>query len=344
VDTVKAVQPYGWLRNAPFDLTLILGVAALALLGGSVVLMEPRLFWPVLLLDLWFLGYHHVVSTYTRLFFDAESFKTYLSVTVVAPFVIVAGVAAVVLTLGTWAVMTTYLYWQWFHYTRQSYGIARIYQVKSPGARQKDRLAEYTLYLLPLWGILSRSHQNPSTFFGQELRWLPVPLPVLEIVATLSVVTLVWWGVREARAWRSGKSRLAYVAYVASHTLIFAVGYVAIENLEFGWLVLNIWHNGQYILIVWMYNNNRFKKGLDPNHRFLSKISQTKNVFQYFFICLIISSLLYLTLGGVGVLFGSTFPLFIIAYQTLNFHHYVADGVIWKLRRKPVRTTLGLAV
>ena len=33
----------------------------------------------------------------------------------------------------------------------------------------------------------------------------------------------------------------------------------------------------------------------------------------------------------------------IIIYQTLNFHHYIVDSRIWKLRKKPVRNNLGIS-
>ena len=33
----------------------------------------------------------------------------------------------------------------------------------------------------------------------------------------------------------------------------------------------------------------------------------------------------------------------IVIYMTVNFHHYIVDGVIWKLRRKPLQQTLGIA-
>ena len=65
----------GWLRSRSFDLTFIVGVAALAIASGWLVVNDPRLFAPILLLDLWLLGYHHVIATYTRLCFDRASFK-----------------------------------------------------------------------------------------------------------------------------------------------------------------------------------------------------------------------------------------------------------------------------
>jgi hypothetical protein len=33
----------------------------------------------------------------------------------------------------------------------------------------------------------------------------------------------------------------------------------------------------------------------------------------------------------------------LVIYQSINFHHYIVDSVIWKVRRKPLQTTLGIA-
>ena len=69
-----AVGP-GWLFSARFDRHFIATTAAIAILSGVAVAQRPGLFLPILMLDLWLLGYHHVVSTYTRLCFDAENFR-----------------------------------------------------------------------------------------------------------------------------------------------------------------------------------------------------------------------------------------------------------------------------
>ena len=60
--------------------------------------------------------------------------------------------------------------------------------------------------------------------------------------------------------------------------------------------------------------------------------------------CLAISSVAYLGIERTLGLFAaqSTLPLFLITYQTINFHHYIVDGLIWKMRKKPLQKTLGL--
>jgi hypothetical protein len=39
---------------------------------------------------------------------------------------------------------------------------------------------------------------------------------------------------------------------------------------------------------------------------------------------------------------GSLLPL-IVVYQAINFHHYIVDSIIWKIRRKPIQKTLGIS-
>jgi hypothetical protein len=157
------------------------------------------------------------------------------------------------------------------------------------------------------------------------------------------VVTLLWLA-RTVRDARAGRIDAAYHLYLASHVAIFAVGYLAIPALDAGWLVLNVWHNAQYLLLVWLYNSNRFATGVSPAHRFLSWISQRQRWPVYVAACLVVTTAVYGSLAGVvAALASSTVPALVIAYQTVNFHHYVVDALIWKVRRKPVRETLGIA-
>lgn len=344
--TAQALDnPRGWLRGSGFDGSLIFGVAALALFSGAIVVARPELFPLVLFLDLWFLGYHHVVSTFTRLAFDTESLREHRFLVLWLPFLVLAGAVGVVLVVGGWVLSTTYLYWQWFHYTRQSYGIERVYRRKS-GERAVggERLTRWALYSVPLWGILYRSYQAPETFLGVELKVLPVTREIVFAFGLVAAALVVWWLYHLASHLLSGGRLQGHALYFLSHTLIFVVGYLAIGDIDHGWLVLNVWHNAQYILFVWMFNQNRFRDGVDPRHKFLSQLSQRSNWPYYFLTCLLISTILYFGLErGVSALAPySSLPLFLVVYQTINFHHYIVDGLIWKVRKKPLRKNLGL--
>ena len=112
------------------------------------------------------------------------------------------------------------------------------------------------------------------------------------------------------------------------------------DSITAGWLVINIWHNAQYILFVWWFNNKRFEKGVDPKSQFLSTISQRENLVIYMGICLAISTVVYAVLGAATSAFtSSTISLTVFALMVLNFHHYIVDGIIWKRKRMKPKAT-----
>lgn len=331
--------PCGWIRDRWFDGGFVLGTALLGLLSAAAVVAEPSLFYPILMADLWLLGYHHVVASYTRLFFDRESFRQHRFLVMGLPFVVFAGVVVAGAGIGLWVLATTYFYWQWFHYARQSWGVAQIYRRQAPVApRDNDILLKVTFYAVPLWGILHRSHQDPGTFLGIELRVLPVEGWMVNAVAAVMVLALGWWVVqRVIDLWR-GTLAVAYTLYMTSHFGMFAAGYVLFDSIDVGWLAVNIWHNAQYLVVVWLYNNNRFKQGVDGKARFLSFISQSRNVWLYLAVCAGISTAMYLLLENTLALLIAP----IVIYQTINFHHYIVDSIIWKVRNKTTRERLGV--
>lgn len=333
VDGGRPVPAATWLRSAPFDLTLIIGVAALALLSGALVTARPNLFLTVLFLDIWLLGQVHVISTFLRLA-SASDRPLHRNFLAIGLLVIVGGATAFCASLGPWLLRTLYFYWQWFHYTRQSYGIARLFAQTAPGRdRLTDRWSFWTLHLVSLWGILHRSHQQPGQFLGSSAWYLPVPEPALRFVAALSVLSLAGWATRQIVAIRRGRWHAPLALYLASHLLIVSVAYLLTDNVTHGWLIINIWHNAQYILLVWWVNNRCFQDRWDHAHRWLSVLSQRRHVLGYVAACLGLSAAAYAVLGhALTVLRIPTFTL--IVSQTINFHHYLIDGMIWRTRRR----------
>lgn len=333
-----AVPQNEWLKSAGFDLGFIVGIAAVALVSGFVVTVRPDLFIPVMLVDLWVLGYHHVIATYTRLAFDRESFREHSHLTLLLPFAVFFGTAGMAMGLGVASVVTLYLYWQWFHYTRQSWGISRAYQKKAGDVAidESERFAKISFYSVPLWGILYRSWQDPDTFLFLEVWTLPVPTPVLYAVGAVAAASTLWWVWLRVKAAREGGLPVAHTLYMLSHFTVFYVGYYAIEDINAGWLVINIWHNAQYIFFVWLYNNRKYSKGIDEKAKFLSTISQSRNAWMYFGVCLLLTGVVYGALTLLQIGFGWPLAVIIVVYQAINFHHYLVDGWIWKLRRKKV--------
>src|SRR5262249_51115526 len=154
-----------------------------------------------------------------------------------------------------------------------SWGVSRAYRGKEPGALYEDGWSDQAIfYVLPVIGILYRSYQSPAKFLDMELVTLPVPKVLMVVVGAIGSVLLAYWIVRRITAFMHNRLSAVHTLYMLSHFTIFTVGYLLIEDITFGWLVINIWHNAQYILFVWLFNTRRFKHGLDEKALFLSYI------------------------------------------------------------------------
>ena len=114
------------------------------------------------------------------------------------------------------------------------------------------------------------------------------------------------------------------------------IGYVWIPDITLGWLMINIWHNFQYIAFVYMFNGKRFAGGVDPRARFLSYISQPSRLWLYLLVCLAITGVLYWgVLRTIDWLFFAGLSATLVLYQIVNFHHYIVDALLWRSPRRP---------
>lgn len=322
-----------------FDRALVAAPFALAAAGAAAVVLKPALFPILFLVDLWLLAFPHVIATFTRVAFDAESFARHRFLAVGLPPLIAATIVALFLWNGYTPIATLYFYGQWFHYTRQSYGMERILWHKAPGSATESRRGLWLLYLTAVWGLLHRSHEAQPSFLGMKVAWLAVPEWMVLAAGGAAALALAGWLVS---SWQAGGRRPRHTAYVATHLAVFVLAYRIIPDVSHGWLLINIWHNAQYMMIVWYFNATRFRNGVDARHAFLSTISQPGNVLLFVFVCLGLSLALYLPIHFLVPVVGG-FPAAVVLAQLLNFHHYVVDARVWRLRQAPVRAGLGLA-
>jgi len=360
--SAHAAKNPGWLLSPVFDLSLIGLSAIIALQLGLAVLLNgsKEFLGTIIFFDLWLLGHHHVVSTFTRLCFDRKSFEEHRFLVVKLPFIVIGCVVFAVFGVGAWRMLyfsgaigtigevfnsgkwvltTTYLYWQWFHYTRQSYGVERMYRRNAPaGSLIYDGLTKYALYLLPLAGILYRSWKAQPTFVGLEVMYFPVHIYVVYAASAAAAVASILWLGAAVMAMVRGQLAVPHFMYVLSHHVIFLTGYILIDDITVGWLVLNVWHNIQYILFVWWANHKKFNDEIDPERPLISMLSRKKNFIIYMLVCIGIATLVFEGLHIIGSPTGDAVSWAMIVAMVLNFHHYVVDGVIWRRKKKPAAT------
>jgi len=175
--------------------------------------------------------------------------------------------------------------------------------------------------------------KTKKNFLNFELTFLPTPWFLVAGIGCLAILAIGVWMVYQYHRLKSGTLSLGTFLFLATHHIIFFVSYVLIDDITHGWLVINIWHNAQYILFVWLFNQKRFQSYSSPQG-FLAYLSQNhlRNITLYFSVCLAFTFVLY---GMASSLTKSQFlvqlPLAsLIIFQTLNFHHYIVDAIIWR--------------
>ncbi len=252
----------GWLRDAPFDLTLIVGITLLAFAMAGTAAVAPRLFLPLLTLHVWLFSFDHVFATYTKLAGLPDDRRRNRFLIFYLPPLVLAGTVATGVGLGFWALNTVYFFWQVHHTARQSWGIAQRYRHRAGGLAWDDpRTAELTLWSVPVWGLLHRCHQQPAQFLYADV-WMPrVPLWLVQAAGVATLLLLGHWVVTRVLAWRRGELSVAHTLFMVAHFVVFYAGYVAIGDVNAGWLLVNVWHNVQYLAYVWLHNRERFAGG-----------------------------------------------------------------------------------
>lgn len=346
--TQQALRPWrmptSYLNGFFYDHVLIFGVVALAITSGLIVHFNNELFIPVLLADVWLLGYHHVISTFTKLAGTQQDRKENKFLIFYLPFIVLGSVFTLYYFIGIWSVVTIYFFWQWYHYTRQAYGISAFYRRKSNiKITATPQLLDYlALWAVPVWGVISRCAQGWETFLFLPV-WLPYTPQWLEsIVGVIACGILLAWIAMKLFDWSKGQLAYAPFAFLMSHHLTFFIAYIYIPDITIGWLVANIWHNAQYILFVWLFNKNRFRpeetKKQSPILHWLCQKGPYR-ALAYFAACLLVSTIVYSVFDfGTKLISGDDAikitAVTVVLYQTINFHHYVVDSMIWKARKK----------
>lgn len=328
---------YTQLSGGAFNQFLIIGVMFISLSTGLVITNHPNLFLPILTINLWLLGYHHVISTYTKLAGTSQERKDHKFLIVYLPIFVFITTAVFTFLIGSWLVMSVYYVWQWYHYTKQSHGIALFLNGARPLNTFNIQLHKVILWLFPVAGLLYRCSQSWHKFLYTDF-WLPVvPVSIAIVVAIMAILVFIYWLYKAIGS--DIKNMLhPYSLFMLSHQLVFFISYISISDLNIGWITINIWHNFQYILFVWNFNRKRFQT--TPTKSMLSQYCQAGrlNMVYYFATCLggtiIFYKLLLSSAYFIGQQTASQLTWALIIFQSINFHHYIVDSKIWKVRKK----------
>jgi hypothetical protein len=266
------------------------GPLALALGLGLMASLSPAMLMAVVLVDVWLFANPHLVATYTRIGARAADVRKHWFLIFFLPALVLAGVVATALAYEVAGLFTLYFIAQTYHVTRQSFGIARAFRRVESGPLRPDRLAEGLIYIFPAWGLLARCAEAPQTFLGYPIQLPPVPAQLADAMGFAALACGGWWLQRQCRAALAGKINGRHDAFVASHLCISLAAYIWIADITVGWLVVNIWHNLQYLLFVWVQNIRRDGPAQDGLATPVDVAGLWKNAARYGGVCLLLGA------------------------------------------------------
>lgn len=300
----------------------------------------------------------HLISTWTRVYFDSREWKRQPFLLVGVPVLIAAFVVWANLALGTTGTRllnSSILYWATWHFVAQNWGILRIYQRKSaePEKSLAMRIEKPLLMLFVLWCLLHRIYIGPRMLFGYEVFWVPLPGAVvnglLGPVAFLFGLS-VFLRVRDRnQPW--AKASYLRAAFLGCAAIGFFVPFHFITTDDTSaFAAAACWHGFQYLGIVRHYHRTTWKAGVDPDAKIVSWLAQPgslRGALYFAFLLAMAGGVYGVIWAGAFVTRGKGWDAYTwggVIWVTLTLSHYWLDGIIWKLRRPELAARVGIIV
>lgn len=298
----------------------------------------------------------HLVSTWTRVYFDRREWRARPFAILGVPLGIAAAVTLITAQLGhtgSRLLNSTILYWATWHFVAQNWGLLRIYQRKSGEDLEALalRLEKPVLFLTVAFALTHRIHTGPRVLFGTEVFTPPVPAAVpyalLALLLPLAAALLVL-RVRD-RAGPHARAAWVRLAFLGCSALGFIVPFLFIKTDDTSaFAAAACWHGVQYLGIVRHYHRTTWKGGVHPDAKVVSWLSQPGKgrALLYAALLLALAGSGYLVIGlGSFLTRGTAWDAYrwgAVVWISLTLSHYWLDGVIWKLRRPELAGRLGL--
>lgn len=244
-------------------------------------------------------------------------------------------------------VMIVFLWGVW-HGMMQTYGFGRIYDAKIGSFAGTTRRLDFAT--CAIWfaaGVIlspSRMTDTLEGFYGCGLPFIsPVAIHALQqtfLVGAIAI-SLVWAG-NYIRMWMAG-TRQNPVKLALFITSIAFWWYCnnGVTNILAGIALFEVFHDVQYLSLVWIYNRNRVEKdsSIGGFMRFIFRRSGAL-IGLYVGLVFAYGSIGYLN-SHIGMDTVTRLLTGLVAASGLL--HFYYDGFIWKVREKSTRQSLGLA-
>ena len=344
-------RPSLWILDARRDLLLFVATPVLILPLWSLASLQ----WSLQELALFVAAFgalgHHFPGM-LRAYGDRQLFERFKTRFIVAP-IFLAAVCLVFSLRELSGMILIAALWGIWHGLAQTYGFLRIYDSKqAAGSRPRSSAltARLDFWMCVAW-FGTGLFQSPNRMFDLLGRlYTKIGIPIVPSEAVVMIRSMWWWGTVVVTVafllnllvqWAQGQTP----SWVKILLMITSFGFwwyasVTVDNLLVGVALFEIFHDVQYLSIVWIYNRNRVDKHRDIGH-FMRFLFRRSGAFAGLYVGLVFAygSLAYVARGlPVEPLKGALQGI-LVASALLHFYY---DGFIWKVRDRSTREGLGL--
>lgn len=343
---VGANRPSPWILGSVQDLGLLILTPILLLIAafGLRQFVESRtLQYGVIA----FGSLGHNLPGMLRAYGDRALFHRFRVRFVLAPLAFAGASIAFALQGSSGLALIAYG-WAIWHALMQAYGFARIYDARlgitSPYAARLD------LALTLVWFLGGVVFSDARLFRIQslvvELGGSPISHDGLLLVRNLVLVVLalvtaayLW---QQVASWRAGRpiswqKNLLHVSSIAFWWYV----QVSVADVLLGLVLFEVFHDVQYLTIVWVFNRKRVESGQEVG-------AFTRFLFRRSWSTIGLYLGLVFAYGGIlpatsGLQSSPVWQLILLVFvQTSALLHYYYDGFLWKIRESSTQRALGI--
>jgi tetratricopeptide (TPR) repeat protein len=344
---VTMPRPSPWITSAGWDLALFVAtpVVILPLIFLTLQYAGPSQ------LDLYVAAFgalgHHLPGM-MRAYGDRALFARYKVRFTIAPVFLVAVCLCFAFTGEPRMTMLLVYLWSVWHAAMQTHGFLRIYDTKRNSTARVTAILDQAACLS--WfatAFLLSPTRVIYVLEGLYQAGVPkIPLPAIlwvqhGVMALTATITLAYF-VNAIAGWRAGRPPSPVkILLLATTVSFFWYTNVTVPNLLVGIVMFELFHDVQYLAIVWLFNRRRAET--DPGAgAFTRLVFGRGRAMVFLYLGLILA---YGSLGLGRQVLPSEFSIQLLTgiLTASTLLHFYYDGFIWKMRERETRASLGIA-
>jgi len=244
-------------------------------------------------------------------------------------------------------ILLVVFFWGVWHGLMQTYGFCRIYDAKTGTFDALTRRLDFAMCVIWFATAVALSPYRLSdtldTYYMCGGPFIPPSVVQLGqgLILLLAVAVSVLFVAHFCRLWIIGKRpNPVKVALLITSIAFWWYCNNLVANILVGIALFEVFHDVQYLSLVWIYNRNRVEK--DSNiggfMRFVFRRSGSL-IGLYVGLVLAYGSLAFIN-GHLGIDTVKRILTGVVTASTLL--HFYYDGFIWKVRERSTRQSLGL--